>query len=107
MNGHLIPVLKIECNVALMQQIVLEVFLDDIAFVTEADDELFEALGRVELHDVDENWAAADLDHRLRPQLCLFAEPRTESAGKDDCLHSWSVLMAFAYAIAGRWAVAD
>ena len=75
-----------------MQQIVLEVFLDDVTFVTEADDELFESLCCVEFHDVDENWPAPDLDHRLGPQLGLFAQPRAEAAGKDHSLHSWSMV---------------
>ena len=90
MNDHSIAVLKIEGDVALMQQIVLEVFLDDVTFVAEADDELFESLGRVEFHDVDENRTAANLDHRLRSQFRFFAEPRAEPAGKDHGLHSWS-----------------
>ena len=43
---------------------------------------------RVDLHDVPEDRLLADLDHRLRPDGRLLAEPGAEAAGEEDDLHA-------------------
>ena len=72
---------------ARMQVIVGEELLDDIALVAEADHELLDAVGRVDLHDVPEHRLAADLDHRLGANRGLLAEPRAQTTGQDHRLH--------------------
>src|ERR1051325_431419 len=42
---------------------------------------------RVVLHDVPENRAAADLDHRFWSQLCFFGQTCTQSTGENDDFH--------------------
>src|SRR5207302_855723 len=49
-----------------------EVALDHVAAVSERNEKLGKALPRIRLHDVPENGAATDLDHRLRLGLGLF-----------------------------------
>jgi hypothetical protein len=42
----------VECDVRLMQEIIREVLLDHVALVAEADDELADAEGGIQFHDV-------------------------------------------------------
>ena len=67
----------VERDVRHVQEVVGEVFLDDVALEAAADDEVRDAVRRVDLHHVPEQWLAADFDHRLRTQHGLFAEPGT------------------------------
>ena len=77
----------VERDVRHVQEVVGEVLLDDVALVAAADDEVVDAVRRVDLHDVPEDRLAADLDHRLRLQIALFGDPRAEPAGENDGLH--------------------
>jgi hypothetical protein len=70
-----------------MQEIIREIFLDDVALVAAADHEVVGAVRRVELHDVPEDGLAADLDHRLRLQIALFGYPSAQPPGENDDLH--------------------
>jgi hypothetical protein len=58
-----------------------------MALVATANDELIDSVEGIQLHDVPEYWFAADLDHRLWPDPCFFAQSGAETAGKDDCFH--------------------
>ncbi len=66
---------------------VPEVVLHDLALVAEGEDELAEAVGRVDVQDVPEDRASADLDHRLRNDRGLLGEARAEATGEEDGLH--------------------
>src|SRR4051794_9156941 len=79
---------EVEGHVRGVQRVVREPLLDDVALVAEAHDEVVDPGGGVDLHDVPEDRLAADLDHRLRPQRRLLAEPRAEAAGEDHRLHA-------------------
>src|ERR1017187_4323270 len=57
-NGHIV-VERME---------VQKVILDDLAPVPEGNDELSDIMGCEDVHDVPENRASADLDHRLGSQ---------------------------------------
>ncbi len=67
--------------------VVEEVLADDVALVAEAENELRVPPGRVVPHDVPEDRAVADPDHRLRDALGLLAHPHAEPAAEDDDLH--------------------
>jgi len=64
----------VEGHVAHVQDVIGEVFLDVVAFVAAADDEIVDPVVGVQLHDVPKNRLAADLDHRLRFDLRFFAQ---------------------------------
>ena len=84
-NGAVVG--HVERDIRHVQEIVREIFLDDIALVASADHEIIGAVRRVELHDVPEDRLAADLDHRLRLQIALFGYPSAQPAGENDDLH--------------------
>ena len=60
--------------------VIQEVFLYHVAAITQAKHKFAEAAVRVDLHDVPQNRATADLNHRLGPELSFFAQPSAESA---------------------------
>ena len=66
----------------------VSICLDDVALIAGADHEVIHAMGGIDLHDVPQYRLAADFDHRLRLQIGLFAESRTESAGENDSFHA-------------------
>ena len=78
---------QVEGDVARVQVVVGEVLLDQVALVAEADHELLDPMGGVDLHDVPEHRLAADLDHWLGTHSGLLAESRAETAGQDHGLH--------------------
>ena len=71
-----------------VQEVVGEIFLDDIALVAAADHEVVDAVRRVDLHDVPEDRLAADLDHRLGLQIALFGNASAKPAGQNDDFQS-------------------
>ena len=82
------PAADVDREVVAQVVVVEEVVLDDLGPVAERDDELVEAVARVDLHDVPEDRRAADLDHRLRRQVGLLGEARSQAAGQDHRLHA-------------------
>jgi len=50
-----VPAGEVEGDVARVEVVVGEVLLDEVALVAEADDELLDAVGGVDLHDVPED----------------------------------------------------
>ena len=65
-----------------MEEVVGEVFLDDVALVSAADDEVVDAVLGVELEDVPEDGSAADFDHGLGAEGGFFTEACAEAAGE-------------------------
>jgi hypothetical protein len=90
---------QVEGNVRHVQAIIGEVFLDHVALEAAADDEIAYAVGIVELHDVPEDRPAANLDHRLRPQMCFLGNARSQTASENDGFHR--LLRLGAKAVAG------
>jgi len=78
---------QVEGDIGHVQEIVSEILLDQVALVAAADDEVVDAVGGVELHDMPEDGLAADLDHGLGSEIGFFGEPGAEAAGEDDCFH--------------------
>ena len=68
-------------NVGHVQEVVGEVFLDDVALVAAVDDEVIHAVGGVELHDVPEDGPTADLDHRLGLEVGFLGDAGAEASG--------------------------
>ena len=89
MDGHLV-VVHVEGDVGGVEEVVGEVLLDDVALVSAADDEVVDAVLGVDLEDVPEDGAAADLDHGLGADRGFFAEASAEAAGEDYCFHGLS-----------------
>ena len=58
-----------------MEKIVSEVFLDDVTFIAEADNEIVEAVMAVDLHDMPQDWTTADLNHWFRTDVSFLAQP--------------------------------
>lgn len=77
----------VEGDVRHVQEVVGEVFLDDIAFVAEADDEVVDPMCGIKLHHVPKNRPSADLDHRLGPQMAFLTDPGAVATGEDHALH--------------------
>src|SRR5207248_11716695 len=59
-----------------------------LALVAKRDDKLVESVAGVVLHDVPQDWVAADLHHRLGPDLGFLGQAGTQAARQDDDLHS-------------------
>jgi hypothetical protein len=73
-----------------VEEVIGEIFLDDVAFVPAADHEIVDAVVCVDLHDVPQDRPPADLDHRLGAHGGFFTEARAEAAGKNHCFHDRS-----------------
>ena len=99
MHFHLV-VRQIEGDTRHVQKIVREVFLDHIALVTEANDEIVNAMMRIHFHDVPQNRLAADFDHRFGLQMRFLADTRAQPACQNNGFHSgtrfvlWCVIKA-------------
>ncbi len=87
MHFHLV-VQDVDGDIGGMEIVVGEIFLDEIALVSEAHDEVVDAVVGIDLHDVPEDGAAADLHHRLGSNGGLFTEPGTQAPGKNNELHT-------------------
>src|SRR4029077_18655647 len=63
--------------------VIQEIFFDGAALVAQAQNELTEAVVRVDLHDVPENGTAPDLYHGLGTELGLLAKTGAQSAAEN------------------------
>src|SRR5260370_32366072 len=61
--------------------------LNYFALVSERNEELFEAVVAVVLHDVPQDGPAADFDHWFGPGIGLLRQPGAQSASQDDSFH--------------------
>ena len=75
-------------EVVVHRLVIQEIFLDHVAAVAQAEHKIAEAVVGVELHDVPEDGAAADLDHRLGPEFGFLAQARAQSAAKNHYFHN-------------------
>src|SRR4030081_2129254 len=96
MNGHLIGV-HVKGHIRGMKKVVGEVLLDDVALVSATDNEVIDAMLRVNLQNVPENRTAANLDHRLGTNYRFFRETRADAASEDDCFHGLGGLLPGSY----------
>lgn len=86
MNLHLV-VLDIERDVRRVQEIIGEIFLDEIALVPAANYEIIDPMRGVNLHDMPQDRHATNLDHRLGFDDCLFTKTGSQATRKYYRLH--------------------
>ena len=84
---------EIECYIRAMKAVIRKKFFDQIALVTQADDEIRDTLGIEDFHDVPENRRAPDFDQRLRTKRGFFSKPRSASSSEYNRLPDHPVLM--------------
>src|SRR5947209_5848171 len=77
----------VEGHIRGVQEIIGEKFFDEVALISQADNEVIDAVARVNFEDMPENWFSADLDHRLWTNCGLFAETGSQAPRQDNCLH--------------------
>ena len=87
-DGQIVPsVSEVVCNVRGVQEIVREIFFDDVLLIACANNEFVVAVMTVQLHDVPENGLAAQFHHRLWLELAFFADAGSIAAGEDKSFH--------------------
>src|SRR5205814_1241068 len=74
-------------HVADVPRVIPKIILDDAGLVAQAEDELFVAVGGVNLHDMPQNGQAPDRHHRLGPELGFLPKAGPKSAAKNDDFH--------------------
>ena len=74
-----------------MQKIMGEVFFYEISLVTQTDNEIIEAIMRVYLQDVPEDWPFTYFDHRFWFQVRLFTNSRSKTTSKDNYFHCFKL----------------
>ena len=79
-------------HVGVVEPVIAEVVPHDVAEPPEADHEVADAMGGVDLHDVPEDRLVADRDHGLRAAAGLLPQPCALATGEDDCLHRRSIV---------------
>src|SRR5712664_2943398 len=82
----LVALTELDGQVSLHRLVVEEVLLDHVALVAKTEDEVLEAMVRVELHDVPEQRISSNLDQAIRFELSLFSQPRPQTAAENDYL---------------------
>ena len=86
MNLHLV-VFHVNGDIRHMQEVVGEILLDDITLVPKANNEVIDAVGRIDFHDVPDDGPATDLYHWLWLEVGLLTDPGTKPAGQDNAFH--------------------
>src|SRR3954470_4373080 len=81
---------QVERHIAGVQEVVREIFLDLVALISAADDEVGQPMRGVDLQDVPQDRLSADLHHGLRTQRALLADARPQSPRQYHGLHRTS-----------------
>ncbi|MCG3771106.1 MAG: hypothetical protein JW384_02286 [Nitrosomonadaceae bacterium] len=70
------PVVRhVEGHIRHMEKVVSEIFLDYISLIAQAHDEIVDAVGRINFHDVPQDRLATYLDHWLWLNNSFFSQP--------------------------------
>src|SRR5437660_11084746 len=75
-----------------MQEIIGKVLLDHVPLVSATDNEIVDAVIRIQFQNVPQDRSAANVDHWHRPHGGLLAKTRTVAACKNHSLHEISPL---------------
>jgi len=81
------PRAQAKSDVTGVPMIIAKVLFDDIAFVPEAEHEIFMAEMRISFHDVPQNRPLSDWHHRFRPEFRFLAQARAQTAAKNHYFH--------------------
>jgi hypothetical protein len=101
MNFHLI-FCDIKRDITILQKIIREVALDDVAAVSATDDEVLNSSRRIYLHDMPEYGLTADFNHRLGTEIALLTDPRTHAPCKNYGYHDLLFALSLAAFIVRR-----
>src|SRR5262249_28877989 len=83
--------------------VVGEVLFNVFTLVAEGDHKILEPVVRILPHDMPEDGAPADLDHRFRPNLGLFREATAEPTGYNRYLHGLLLSFTLTQTLAGMY----
>ena len=86
-KDSLLPVGEVECDVAGIEEVIAEPFLDHVLLVARTDDEVIKTEMRVAFHDVPENRPTTDFHHGLRAVLGFFTDAGAEAARQEYDFH--------------------
>src|SRR5439155_325563 len=79
---------EVKSHVRRLEEIVCEVFLNDVALIPNAHDEFRQSVCGIVLEKVPQNRTSANLHHGLGPHLRLLAKPCAVTASQDHDSHS-------------------
>ncbi len=85
---HVVAHIHVEGDITGVQEVIRKIFLDHVALVATAHDEIVNAERAVDLEDVPENRQAAYLHQRLGTHHGFFGEAGAPTTGKDDGFHA-------------------
>jgi len=88
-NLHLVGC-HVEGDIAGVEEVVREVFLDHIALIAATYNEIVDTMRGIDFQNVPENRKAADLHHGLGANGGFFADPSAEPSGQNNSLHCFS-----------------
>ena len=95
-------ILQVDRHVAIVTEIVGEIFLDDILLIATADNEVVDAIVAVGLHDMPQYRLAAYFHHGFRYERGGFGKPGAQSAGEYHCFHLCSSYIYNMYNVIGK-----
>ena len=70
-----------------MQEVVGKILFDYVALVAAADNKIMDAMARVGLHDVPQNWFATNFNHGLGSSRRFLTDASAEAACENNCFH--------------------
>jgi hypothetical protein len=76
-------------DIGAVQNVIRKIFLDHIAAISGANDEIVDALTRIYVHDVPDNRESADLDHWFGPQMAFLGNASAQAARQDHDFHQY------------------
>ena len=75
-----------------VQEVVGKIFLDDVALITQANDEIEDAVLRIHLENVPENGASPNFHHGLGAHRGFFTDTSSQPARQNNRLHFYPTL---------------
>ena len=86
MGGN-VPALQINGIIRVLDVVIVKVLLNHLALVAEGQNKVLVAKAVINFHDVPENRASADFNHRFRFDRGFLAQSRALAAAHDDYFH--------------------
>jgi hypothetical protein len=86
-DDHLV-LRHVKGDVGRMEEVVRKILLDDITLVSAADNEIVDAVLRVNFEDVPKDRPTTNFNHRLGAEGCFFREARAYAPGENYGFHA-------------------